>query len=198
MSENPFQVTGYFHDEDNIMDTYMTSSQGYRKYYIDGRQVSFDEWNAYQEQHQRIGREQRDRYIDHLSEMYSQEYLTQEEFQERSAKAAEAKFKFDLASLVKDLPPLQDKPKSQPPAIQGPSQQPVPEPRKHLSHAHKVAIAWTVNLLATLGIVIPVDVHAAGVYHGLFNSPGGYAVLTLVGVISFLISLFAAITYWRD
>lgn len=54
----------------------------------------------------RVGREDRDRYIEHLSNMYVQEYLTQEEFDQRVAQASTARTLAYLNGLVTDLPPL--------------------------------------------------------------------------------------------
>lgn len=207
-SDNPFAVTAYFHDEDDLMPaetSYTRSSSGRSRYVIDGREVSFDEWNQHLAEHKRVGREQRDRYLDHLSNMYAEEYLDSEEYGRRASLAAEAKYEADLTSLVKDLPLL-------PPA---PAPVHVPEPvttgkepakaveacdvtlphpfRKHL-HPDQHLTTWSfAGLCASLASFIPADMWAATAYHGLGNSPVGFALLTVFGGIVALIALVCTV-----
>jgi hypothetical protein len=54
----------------------------------------------------RVGDTERNLYIEHLGNMYSDGHLTQEEFSERSDKANEAKTMDDLRPLVADLPSM--------------------------------------------------------------------------------------------
>lgn len=75
----------------------------------------------------RIGRSDRDKYIEHLSNMYAEDRLTKDEFEERKNKAMEARIPSDLSVLVNDLPPLPlpktEKPKP-PASLMAPGQRP--------------------------------------------------------------------------
>lgn len=55
---------------------------------------------------QRVSRADRDKYIEHLANMFAEERLSQDEFNERKDKAMTAKFPADLSALVTDLPAI--------------------------------------------------------------------------------------------
>lgn len=132
----------------------------------------------------RVGRTERDRCIDHLSRMFSQEYLTEEEFRERADRAAEAKTQGDLKRLVQDLPPIPSGslavPKQRRPVMQvvGPRARPA---------------AWSfLALLTSLAVMIIPDYFAAMAYHGLGNSPFAIYGVTMFGggICAFISFLF--------
>lgn len=55
---------------------------------------------------ERIGRAERERYVEHLRNMYAEERITDDELNERLDKAFAAKFQQDLSALVTDLPAI--------------------------------------------------------------------------------------------
>jgi hypothetical protein len=54
----------------------------------------------------RIGDPERNRYIDHLNNMYSTGYLRQEEYEDRTSRIHECRFASELKELIADLPLL--------------------------------------------------------------------------------------------
>jgi hypothetical protein len=64
----------------------------------------------------RIGNADRDKYVEHLGNMYTQGYLDDEEFKVRSDKASAAVHYGDLRHVLDELPPL---PSDTPTAIAG-------------------------------------------------------------------------------
>jgi len=164
-------------------------------YYIENRQVSHAEWADHLRQRKRVGREERERYVGHLSEMYAQEYLTQDEFRERSGKAAAAVTEFDLTSLVMDLPSVesQEKKKAEEKkavAIQVPSQQ--PKPAKPVRKPVRRLTVSALGLFASLVVLcVPTPV-AAHMYGGMGHTPLWFAIPLGLGIAGS--SVFAMLT----
>lgn len=169
------------------------------QYYIEDRQVSYDEWTDHWRQHKRVGREQRDRYIEHLTQMYTDEYLTGEEFNDRHAKAVEAKFEFDLTSLVMDLPQVPaEKPKPAEIAVEAAKavavQSRAVEPRRKT----RASVVWAMWAFLSLTVLCVPDPIAAHLYHGLGNAPAGFAAFLIVGATSTVFSALLAVISWVD
>lgn len=145
----------------------------------------------------RIGRELRDRYIEHLGTMFEQEYINEEEFTARADKAAEARFEYELQALISDLPSLSPaRPKapdySPDLALVKAKRRPL---GKTLDRWVPVPVRLFAGMCASLAAFIPADVSAAAAYGGLGNSPIGYAALTVLGGIAaficFVCTIFA-------
>lgn len=176
------------------------SSYPYAGHYrIDGRNVSHDEWMDHWRQHQRVGREQRDRYIEHLTQMYTDEYLTGEEFNDRHAKAVEAKFEFDLTSLVMDLPQVPaEKPKPAEIAVEAAKavavQSRAVEPRRKT----RASVVWAMWAFLSLTVLCVPDPIAAHLYHGLGNAPWGFAFPLIFGMLGTVATGFFAVFSWID
>src|ERR1700722_1977801 len=77
---------------------------------------------------ERIGRADRDRYNDHLADLYSKEYLDDAEFGERKDTVASAKTRGELRLALTDLPAL---PVPVPPVVVEPTK---PLVRRAASH----------------------------------------------------------------
>jgi hypothetical protein len=156
-----------------------------------------DIW-GYDSRHRRVGREDRERYIEHLSEMYSLEYLDSGEFEERARKAAEAKFEFDLTSLVTDLPAMPAKmavaPKEETAAAKAVVEKPKPQ-REPMSLAARFSLGTLFSLIV-LCVPIPIAAH---LWHGLGNAPWVFIFPSILGALgTFVCGISALITWLED
>jgi hypothetical protein len=206
---NPFEVTGYFHEEDDIMSEYEATGGGGRpaRYRVNGeyaseaqyvgmmsesgykRKKAMEERAAELRAQMRIGRADRDRYTEHLSRMFSEEYLDREEFQERADAVAVAKTEDELLATVTDLPKMLTG--MQELAVAAVSR-PVPE---HVDSVTRRPVsgfgAAVTALIASLVVTIVPAAVGAHLYGGLGNTPAWFAIFLFGGAIAVLGSVVA-------
>ena len=171
-------------------------------YYIEDRQVSYTEFQEYMRTHTRVGREQREQYTEHLTQMYMDEYLNAEEFNDRHTKAMNAVTESDLYTLVMDLPRVPDKPKevTKPAESAGQSLNSVLSQQPAEVHRNpNLPLRWSWALFASLTLLCVPCPLAAHIYHGLGNSPAfPYAIALIVGALGTLISGIGTLLAWID
>jgi uncharacterized protein DUF1707 len=148
------------------------------------------ELQAYTDRTTRAGREDRDRYIDHLSNMYASEYITREEFQERSGKAVSARHVSDLKALVSDLKPLPAQKQSV--AVRKPR-----PPISFRADDHPCLYSF-LGFLASLTVMIWPSHNAAQAYHGFGNAPVWYGLLAVGGGALAVICLCIFVVFAMD
>jgi len=128
----------------------------------------------------RVGHAERDKYVDHLSNMVATGHLKAEEFEERRDTALAATTRSELEKLVLDLPGL-------PPAPPAPTR----DVRyalgfdRHKSHPS----AWIASMILGLSLILgaPVMAHLCG---GFDHAPGSGTLpifMILAGIMTLLV-----------
>lgn len=122
----------------------------------------------------RVGNTTRNRYVEHLSNMMAEGFLTEEEFDERQTKALATQYEAELVLLVADLEPLPRVPIQEPLKV-----------RRNLGfdrHEHK-AWLWLFTSLFSLSMILAQPVLAA-IQHGFDHiGPGTAGVLPVLAIL---------------
>lgn len=129
----------------------------------------------------RVGDRQRQRYSEHLNDMYSKGYINPREYAERLDKVWTARFEADLKAIVMDLPAM-------------PSAKVVKKKRLSLKSV-PLPFRWVTGLAVSLFTTVFYPVGEATAAHGLGNAPGfafaGAMVCLIAGCVSCIVCLIA-------